>query len=161
MVSISSAVSELESRRKALETELASVTSRLKAIQQALNVTGNSTSAPSLQAAETAVNSKCFNISKGAKGAGMKCSSTAGRRKLCKFHKWFASGEAVGLMKKLVREPSPAAEIVKVLARAKGYDKSLAPDQLKRFHGTAYMAVSNAVKAGAATKLKDGRVRIR
>lgn len=27
-----------------------------------------------------------------------------------------------------------------------------------RFHATAYMAVANAMKGGAATKLKDGRV---
>jgi len=151
MVSISSAVSELESRRKALEIELASVTSRLKAIQQALNVSADPASAPRAPAG-TANKSK---------GAGIKGTATAGRRRVRKLRQWFASGEAVGLMKKLVREPSTAAEIVKVLARAKGYDKSLEADQLKRFHGTAYMAVSNAVKAGAATKLKDGRVRMR
>jgi hypothetical protein len=64
-------------------------------------------------------------------------------------------------MKKIVRAPMTASEIVKALAHAKGYDKGLPAEQLKRFHGTAYMAVSNAVKAGNATRMKDGRVRIR
>jgi len=150
MVSIASAVSQLESRRKALETELAAVTSKLKAIQQALDLSGATESRPMSRAQE--VNGYSAKVDGGGKPA---------RKKTRKLRQWFASGEAVGLMKKLVRTPMPAAEIVKVLAHAKGYDKTLETGQLKRFHGTAYMAVSNAVKAGAATKLKDGRVRMR
>jgi hypothetical protein len=85
----------------------------------------------------------------------------AGRKKVRKLRQWFSSGEAIGLMKKIVRAPMTASDIVKALAHAKGYDKGLPPEQLKRFQGTAYMAVSNAVKAGNATRMKDGRVRIR
>jgi hypothetical protein len=152
MVSIVSAVSELESRRKTLELELASVTSRLKAIQQALGTSvrvssdgaGRATGLTASVAPKTEVATK-----------------RPGRKKGRKLHQWFASGEAVGLMKRIVRTPMTASDIVKALTHAKGYDKGLAPEQLKRFQGTAYMAVSNAVKAGAATRLKDGRVRIR
>ena len=152
MVSIVNAVSELESRRKSLELELASVNSKLKAIQHALGATARVESSDGARASEALAD------------AGHKADGAAkqpGRKKVRKLRQWFASGEAVGLMKKIVRSPMTASEIVKALAHAKGYDKGLAPEQLKRFHGTAYMAVSNAVKAGTATRLKDGRVRIR
>jgi hypothetical protein len=148
MVSIVSAVTELESRRKALELELATVNSRLKAIQQALQAS----SRPETNGAGRVLQSAP------APAAGAK---RAGRKKVRKLRQWFTSGEAVGLMKKIVRTPMTASDIVKALAHAKGYDKGLAPEQLKRFQGTAYMAVSNAVKAGNATRMKDGRVRIR
>jgi len=145
MGSIVNAVSELESRRKALEIELASVNSRLKAIQQALATSAHTGSNGAARASEGAV-------ATGKRPA---------RKKARKLRQWFTSGEAVGLMKRIVRAPMTASEIVKALAHAKGYDKGLPPEQLKRFQGTAYMAVSNAVKAGNATRLKDGRVRIR
>jgi hypothetical protein len=152
MASIVTAVSELESRRKALEIELASVTSKLKAIQQALDVSvrheANGPDRGSRMAS---------TASSGAEAP----SGRPGRKKGRKLRQWFSSGEAVGLMKRIVRTPMPASEIVKRLAHEKGYDKGLPPEQLKRFQGTAYMAVSNAVKAGTAVKLKDGRVRIR
>jgi len=144
MVSMASAVSQLEARRKSLENGLAAVTSRLRAIQQALDI------------AERA--QEPMEPAAPAKQNGAKAPARAKTRKL---RQWFASGEAVELMKRHIRAPLTASEIVRVLAKIKGYDKSLAPEQLKRFHGTAYMAVSNAVKAGVATKLKDGRVRIR
>jgi hypothetical protein len=152
MASIVSAVTELESRRKALELELDSVNARLKAIQQALNASarvepngaGRASGATSSVSAKPEISVK-----------------RAGRKKVRKLRQWFSSGEAIGLMKKIVRAPMTASDIVKALAHAKGYDKGLPPEQLKRFQGTAYMAVSNAVKAGNATRMKDGRVRIR
>ena len=145
MNSIVSAVSQLESRRKALELELATVNSRLKAIQQALGAS---------------VRAEADGASKAATAAQAPAARPA-RRKGRKLRQWFASGEALGLMKRLVRAPMTSSDIVKTLAHAKGYDKGLPPEQLKRFQGTAYMAVSNAIKAGNATKLKDGRVRVR
>jgi hypothetical protein len=151
MVSIASAVSQLENRRKALEVELAAVTSKLKAIQQTLDAAERTRSKEG---------TKEIRIP-GAADLLKSAARPAAGKKARKLRQWFAAGEAVGLMKRLVRTPQTAAEIVKLLAHAKGYDKSLAPDQLKRFHGTAYMAVSNAIKAGAASKLKDGRVRLR
>ena len=151
MASIVSAVTELESRRKALELELESVNSRLKAIQQALNASARAESNGAGRSGSTPAVSARSEISV----------KRAGRKKVRKLRQWFTSGEAIGLMKKIVRAPMTASDIVKALAHAKGYDKGLAPEQLKRFQGTAYMAVSNAVKAGNATRMKDGRVRIR
>jgi hypothetical protein len=152
MASIVSAVSELESRRKALELELASVNSKLKAIQQALEVSARVGSNGAGRAHEAAAE---------APSRSEATAKRAGKKRTRKLRQWFASGEAVALMKKIVRSPMTASDIVKALAHAKGYDKGLPPEQLKRFQGTAYMAVSNAVKAGSASKLKDGRVRIR
>ncbi len=147
---IANAVSELESRRKALEIELASVNAKLKAIQQALAASARAESNGAGRASAAAAAS-------GAESAGKR----PARKKARKLRQWFASGEAVGLMKRIVRSPMTASDIVKALAHAKGYDKGLPPDELKRFQGTAYMAVSNAVKAGNAVRMKDGRVRIR
>jgi hypothetical protein len=152
MASIVSAVTELESRRKALELELASVNTRLKAIQQALDA---STRADSNGAGRVSA-----TTSAGSPRSEIATRRTA-RKKVRKLRQWFTSGEAVGLMKRIVRAPMTASDIVKALAHAKGYDKGLPPEQLKRFQGTAYMAVSNAIKAGNATRMKDGRVRIR
>ena len=149
MVSIVSAVSELESRRRALELELAKVNSKLKAVQQALDASARSDADGSGRAASAMPSSST--------GATQR----AGRKKARKLRQWFASGEAIGLMKRIVRAPMTASDIVNALAHAKGYDKGLPPEQLKRFQGTAYMAVSNAIKAGNATRMKDGRVRIR
>jgi hypothetical protein len=151
MVSMVSAVSELESRKKSLELELASVNSRLKAVQQALDATR----------AEASDGSRRNESTTSAAPKPGSAAKRPGRKKVRKLRQWFASGEAVGLMKRIVRAPMTASEIVKALAHAKGYDKGLPAEQLKRFHGTAYMAVSNAVKAGNATRMKDGRVRIR
>ncbi|HUD25958.1 MAG TPA: hypothetical protein VMQ45_09745 [Burkholderiaceae bacterium] len=152
MVSIVSAVTELESRRKALELELASVNSRLKAIQQALDVSARSESNGAGRASQSSSAAATVSAAE---------AKRSGRKKVRKLRQWFASGEAIGLMKRIVRSPMTASDIVKALAHAKGYDKGLQPEQLKRFQGTAYMAVSNAIKAGNATRMKDGRVRIR
>lgn len=152
MASIVTAVSELESRRKALEFELASVNSKLKAIQQALDISGRAgANGPDRGAKMPSAASSRPEVAPG----------RPGRKRARKLRQWFASGEAVGLMKRIVRSPMTASDIVKALAHAKGYDKGLPPEQLKRFQGTAYMAVSNAIKAGNATRMKDGRVRIR
>jgi hypothetical protein len=150
MASIVNAVSELESRRKALELELATVNSRLKAIQQALGAAASVDANGAGRGSRTPA-----TVSSGSDVAGR------ARKRVRKLRQWFTSGEAVGLMKKIVRAPMTASDIVKALAHAKGYDKGLPPEQLKRFQGTAYMAVSNAIKAGNAVRMKDGRVRIR
>jgi hypothetical protein len=152
MASIVTAVSELESRRKALEFELASINSKLKAIQHALDASAraepNGPDRPSKMPVTVTSRSEI-------------APARSGRKKVRKLRQWFSSGEAVGLMKRIVRAPMTASDIVKALAHAKGYDKGLPPEQLKRFQGTAYMAVSNAIKAGNAVRMKDGRVRVR
>jgi hypothetical protein len=151
MASIVSAVTELESRRKALELELANVNSKLKAIQHALEASARGESNGAGRGPESSAEPSRSEAAE----------KRSARKKGRKLRQWFTSGEAVGLMKRIVRTPMTASEIVKALAHAKGYDKGLPPEQLKRFQGTAYMAVSNAIKAGNATRMKDGRVRIR
>ena len=136
-------VSQLYARREAIERELGEIDSRIASIRQILNGASDETrgSGPRMEAAQA----------RGSKEI------TGGR----KLHRWFESGEAVGMMKRLIRAPMPASDIVSTLAHAKGYNKGLAPTRLKRFQSTAYMAVTNAVKRGAATRLKDGRIRMR
>jgi hypothetical protein len=152
MASIVTAVSELEARRKALEFELASVNSKLKAIQQALDIS---------ERAEPNGPDRGSKMPASAVSRPEVSSGRPARKKVRKLRQWFSSGEALGLMKRIVRSPMTASDIVKALGHAKGYDKGLPPEQLKRFQGTAYMAVSNASKAGNAVRMKDGRVRIR
>ena len=152
MASIVSAVTELESRRKTLELELAGVNSKLKAVQQALDISARVEPDGASRAPKGP-----STVSSGSEIATRR----SARKRVRKLRQWFTSGEAVGLMKKIVRAPMTASDIVKALAHAKGYDKGLPPEQLKRFQGTAYMAVSNAIKAGNAVRMKDGRVRVR
>jgi hypothetical protein len=152
MASIVTAVSELEARRKALEFELASVNSKLKAVQQALDISGR---------AEPNGPDRGSKMPTSAASRPEVSPARSARKKVRKLRQWFSSGEALGLMKRIVRSPMTASDIVKALGHAKGYDKGLPPEQLKRFQGTAYMAVSNAIKAGNAVRMKDGRVRVR
>lgn len=132
--SLATSVSALQARTEQIEMRLSRVDSALRALASAL--TGTPVEARGKKAAK------------------------ASRRVARKTHQWFAQGEARTLMKKLIKKPSAPSQIVKALARAKGYDTTLAAEQLKRFHATAYMAVSNAVKTGAARKDRQGLVRI-
>jgi len=151
METLAQSVAQLQARKEVIEKDLADVHSQISAIEQVLN--GDSQEKREVNSHLEAPQSG-VTVSGGAKrrGAGTKSR---------KLHRWFEAGEAVGLMKRHVRTPIAAAEIVKLLTRAKGHDKSLAPAKLKRFQATAYMAVANAVKGGAAMRLKDGRVRLR
>lgn len=73
-------------------------------------------------------------------------------------HQWFERGEVVALIKRYLEAPLPQAEIVRALAQTKGYDGSLTGQESKRFTAAAYAAIANAVKAGHAKQLPDGRV---
>jgi hypothetical protein len=148
---ISQSVSRLQARKEAIEQELADIDSRCRAIAQILN-DGRSGVAEAGPAADVWSPKAAASDDKKTGGAAKK-----GR----KANRWFAPGEAASLMKRYVRTPMITSEIVKVLARAKGFDGELTGVQAKRFQATAYMAVANAVKGGVATKLKDGRIRPR
>jgi hypothetical protein len=147
---ISQSVSRLQARKEAIENELAGIESRIHAIEQAL-YEGNS-------GAKEAKPSTGISERKPAASDGGKSERATNKGR--KANRWFAAGEAASLMKRYVRTPMTASEIVKVLARAKGFDNGLTGVQAKRFQATAYMAVANAVKGGAARRLKDGRVRL-
>jgi hypothetical protein len=140
---ISQSVYRLQDRKIAIEKELADIDSRFRAIEQALRAE---------EAAKTSERELASSD-----GAGADRAPKKGRR----VNRWFASGEAASLMKRYVRTPMTTPEIVKVLAHAKGFDNGLSGVQARRFQATAYMAVANAIKGGMATKLKDGRIRVR
>ena len=139
---ISQSVLRLQARKQAIEKEIAELDSRLHAIEEVLDA---DEPAPKLSRSPVAFD-----------GRGGQPTAESRPRP----NRWFAPGEALSLMRRHVRTPTRPSEIVKVLMRAKGVDGTLNALQWKRLQGTAYMAVANAVKAGAATKLKDGRVRI-
>lgn len=132
--SLATSVTALQARTEQIEMRISRVDSALQALAAAL--------------AATPIKGRSTEPAKTSKRAARKT------------HQWFAQGEARALMKKLIKKPAAPSEIVKALAHAKGYDATLASEQLKRFHATAYMAVSNAVKTGAARKDRQGLVRI-
>jgi hypothetical protein len=139
---ISQAVSKLQARKATIEKEIAEVDSQLDAVAKILNADEPARDPKRKPAASD--------------DRGERLAANSGR----KANRWFAAGEAVSLMKRHVRTPMKPSEIVKILARAKGFDQGLSGVQTKRFHATAYMAVANALKGGAASRLKDGRVRV-
>jgi hypothetical protein len=144
---ISQSVSRLQARKEAIEKELAGIESRIHAIEQVL-YEGNSSAKEGKPSTE-------ISEPRPAASDGGKSDRVINKGR--EANRWFAAGEAASLM---VRTPMTASEIVKVLARAKGFDNGLTGVQAKRFQATAYMAVANAVKSGAARRLKDGRVRL-
>jgi hypothetical protein len=150
MEAISQSVSRLQARKEAIEQELAGIASRFKAIEEALNAGADGAKKAKLPAE--------ISEPKPAALDGGKADGTT--KKGRKANRWFAAGEAASLMKRYVRTPMTTPEIVKVLARAKGFDIGLSGVQAKRFQATAYMAVANAIKGGMARKLKDGRIRV-
>jgi hypothetical protein len=147
---ISQSVSRLQARKEAIEKELAGIESRIHAIEQVLDE-GDSTAKAGKRSTEISEPKPVMSD-----GGESDLATKKGR----KANRWFAVGEAASLMKRYVRTPMTTSEIVKVLARAKGFDNGLTSAQAKRFQATAYMAVANAVKGGAARRLKDGRVRL-
>jgi len=148
---ISQSVSRLQARKEAIEKALAGIESRFQAIEQIL-YEGNSSAKEGKPSTEV-------SDPKPAASDGGKSDRVADKRR--KANRWFAAGEAASLMKRYVRTPMTTPEIVKALAHAKGFDNELSGVQAKRFQATAYMAVANAIKGGMATKLKDGRIRVR
>jgi len=71
---------------------------------------------------------------------------------------WFKRGEAYALIKRLAAKPVHQAELVRALANAKGYSRSLNEMDLKRFHGAAYQAISNSLNRKQLQTNKDGTV---
>lgn len=144
MTSLVNAVSQLETRKAQLEGELADVNAKLKAIQQALeSMPGAAVAAP----AEVAV----------AYAAPAVAATPSARAKSKKPVQWFKPGEAAMLVKRLARRPLRPAELVELMAKEKGYE-GLAPEQLQRFKGAAFMAITSAVRSKVAVKNKGGLV---
>lgn len=133
MQSLSKTVATLEARRAALNRELAQIEARLEVISKAL-----------AGEADAAL-----------KGGGRRGKSEAVR---ASKRAWFAKNEIGKLLRKAARQPTSVANVVRDLAKMKGYDTSLGPDELKRFQGAAFMAVAHGVKSKVLKRRADGTV---
>jgi hypothetical protein len=137
MVTLAQTVISLETRREQVSRELARINQRLAAIASLLNEP---------IAGQTA--SELRRLSK--RGTARHRLSTAKRRS------WFARREAVALLRKAARSAKPAAELVRELAAVKGYRETLSPNDMRRFEGATFMAIAQAIKAGALKRRRDG-----
>src|SRR5262245_47426073 len=71
---------------------------------------------------------------------------------------WFAREEATKLLRKAAKTAKAPADLVRALADLKGYSKTLSSEDMRRFQGAAFMAINQALKAGALKRRKDGAV---
>lgn len=133
MQSLSKTVATLEARRAALNRELAQIEARLEVISKALA---------------------------GEADAALKGGARRGKSEVVRASKraWFAKNEIGKLLRKAAKQPTSVANVVRDLAKMKGYDTSLSPDELKRFQGAAFMAVAHGVKSKVLKRRADGTV---
>lgn len=144
MRSLSETVANLEARRSTLVRELATVESRLHAISKALE--GQAAQRPA--GAEVKTN--------GTLPAGSPKRSRRGTGTTKRV--WFAKNEIGKLLRKAAKAPTPVADVVRELAKMKGYADSLSGDDMRRFQGAAFMAVSQGVKSKVLKRRSDGTV---
>jgi len=81
----------------------------------------------------------------------------SGRTKASK-RSWFEKNEIAKLLRRAAKAPTPVANVVRDLAKMKGYSRSLSDDDLRRFQGAAFMAVAQGVKSKVLRKRADGTV---
>ncbi len=135
MRSLSKTVATLEARRTALNRELAQIEARLQVISKAL--------AGEAESASTG------------KSGGRRGKPEAAR---AAKRAWFEKNEISKLLRRAAKQPTAVANVVRDLAKMKGYDASLSPDELKRFQGAAFMAVAHGVKSKILKRRADGTV---
>ncbi len=138
MRSLSETVATLEARRAALTRELAAIEIRLAAISKAVAGQAGSAS-PS-------------GSKRSARGSGAQKARRTAKRV------WFEKNEIGKLLRKAARQPSAVADIVRELARMKGYATTLSTDEMRRFQGAAFMAVAQGVKSKVLKRRADGTV---
>lgn len=144
MRSLSETVATLEARKSNLLRELATIETRLAAISKVVN--GHS----ALRSAGTEPEAK-VQASSG--------SSTRGRKgRAASKRVWFEKNEIGKLLRKAARTPTPVADVVRDLAKMKGYVGSLSTDDMRRFQGAAFMAVAQGVKSKVLKRRADGSV---
>lgn len=143
MSSVTDAVRELEARRTALENELAKINARLRAVAAALGASGEARAAPESPAPAAAAPQAVRRAAKKAK-----------------VHRWFETGEALALMRKLIKKPMRPVEVIHALAEAKGYAGKLAKSEQDRFNWAVISAIKAAVQSKQLIKHKDGKVSI-
>ncbi|HTT13585.1 MAG TPA: hypothetical protein VMG60_22170 [Burkholderiaceae bacterium] len=133
----------LEARKSSLSRELAAVEARLEAISKAL--AGQLAKKVNSTGGET-------------KGAGSHRVAGARRGKPSTKRVWFEKNEIGKLLRKAARTPTPVADVVRELAKMKGYVGKLANDDMRRFQGAAFMAVAQGVKSKVLKRRADGTV---
>lgn len=135
MNSLAKTIATLEDRRTALARELGQIDGQLAAVAALL---------------DGANARKDKNRSNADKGPPRAAATRAVRKS------WFAREEASKLLRKIARTAKPAADLVREIATVKGYAGKLSPDDMRRFQGAAFMAINQAIKAGALKRRKDG-----
>jgi hypothetical protein len=145
MRSLSTTVATLEARKSVLSRELAAIEARLEAISKAL-------------AGELA--KKKGNSAGGdAKSSGGRAETARPRGgKATTKRVWFEKNEIGKLLRKAARNPTPVADVVRELAKMKGYVGRLSTDDMRRFQGAAFMAVAQGVKSRVLKRRADGMV---
>jgi hypothetical protein len=144
MRSLSETVATLEARKSNLSRELATIEARLQAISKALE-------------GQMAMRA---NAAATSNGAGVRTNSAARVRRSKSVSKrvWFEKNEIGKLLRKAARAPTPVADVVRDLAKMKGYVGSLSADDMRRFQGAAFMAVAQGVKSKVLKRRADGTV---
>jgi hypothetical protein len=124
--SLATTITQLEKERARLLRDLDAVESRLRAVGQALGKGGSAT---------------------GSRASAGRSNGAGAKKPLRRA--WFERDEAAELLKKAAKKPSVPADLVRELAKMKGYAGRLAKQDLRRFQGAAFMAISQALKTGA------------
>ena len=92
-------------------------------------------------------------------GPAMRATTARARRgKATTKRVWFEKNEIGKLLRKAARAPTPVAEVVRDLAKMKGYAGALSADDMRRFQGAAFMAVAQGVKSKVLKRRADGTV---
>jgi hypothetical protein len=145
MRSLSETVATLEARKSNLSRELATIEARLQVISKALE------GQMALRANAAASG-----------GNGPSPVRSAGPRtrrgKATTKRVWFEKNEIGKLLRKAAKSPTPVADVVRELAKMKGYVGRLSNDDMRRFQGAAFMAVSQGVKSKVLKRRADGTV---
>jgi hypothetical protein len=144
MRSLSDTVATLEERRSALTRELSTIDARLEAISKAL--------------AGQALVQTPGAIDRAKTPAGRSRSANAGGGTATAKRVWFEKNEIGKLLRKAAKQPTPVADVVRALAKMKGYVESLSPNEMRRFQGAAFMAVAQGVKSKILKRRSDGTV---
>ena len=143
MRSLSETVATLEARKSHLMHELATIETRLHAISKALagqSAMRNGAGTPEPKTRAT----------NAGRGRGNKAATSK--------RVWFEKNEIGKLLRRAAKTPTPVADVVRDLAKMKGYVGSLSADEMRRFQGAAFMAVAQGVKSKVLKRRADGTV---
>lgn len=143
MRSLSETVATLEARKSNLSRELATIEARLEAISKAL-------------AGQHAKKGNSSGVE--SKGKIDRSPTNHGRGKATSKRVWFEKNEIGKLLRKAAKNPTPVADVVRDLAKMKGYVDKLSTDDMRRFQGAAFMAVAQGVKSKVLKRRADGSV---